>query len=67
MLTLAYSWANHLTESPFYNKVLDISCNLLKLSFSIHKLNDISWAQSVLFNITLALIIDKLQNLRGLN
>ena len=28
-LTLAYSWAKSLTQSLFYNKVLNISCNLL--------------------------------------
>ena len=28
-ITLAYNWANILTQSLFYNKVLNISCNLL--------------------------------------
>lgn len=36
-LILAYTWANHLAQSLFYYKVLNIPCNLLNIASKVKK------------------------------
>jgi hypothetical protein len=35
MFSLAYNWGNHLTQGLFYNKGLNISCNLLDIVLKV--------------------------------